>query len=64
MLGHRIVNGTCMPNPKRLCKLVTFGIPSTFKALQSLFGLLNYFRDYIPNFAEIAVPIHALLKCK
>jgi hypothetical protein len=58
MLGHRIYNGACHPNPKRLEKLINFTVPKSFKALQSMFGLLNYFRDYIPNFAEVAVPVN------
>jgi hypothetical protein len=51
VLGHHVVNGKCYPNPKRLEKLANFGAPTTFKSLQSIFGLLNYFREYIPGFA-------------
>ena len=57
MLGHRVVNGQTFPNPKRLEKLANFLVPKTFKALQSLFGLLNYFRDYIPGFAAAVLPV-------
>jgi hypothetical protein len=33
MLGHRIYNGACHPNPKRLEKLINFTVPKSFKAL-------------------------------
>jgi transposase InsO family protein len=36
--------------------------PTSLKQLQSLLGLFNYLRDYIPRFAEIAFPLERL-KC-
>ena len=61
LLGHRIYNGQSFPNPKRLHKLSEFAVPVSFKSLQSLFGLLNYFREYVPNFATITQSVTQLL---
>ena len=63
-LGHRVVNGKLAPNPKKLGKLATFAAPTSTKAVQKLFGLLNYFRDYVPAFASITKPITRLLSAK
>ncbi|KAL2092521.1 hypothetical protein ACEWY4_012319 [Coilia grayii] len=38
--------------------------PHTLNALQKVLGTANYLRDFIPNFAEVATPLYALLKDK
>jgi hypothetical protein len=38
--------------------------PTTLKQLQSLLGMFNYVREYIPRFAEIAFPLERLKSSK
>ena len=38
--------------------------PSSIKDVQALYGLLSYFRAFVPNFAQLAAPISALLRGK
>ncbi|GFX64387.1 retrovirus-related Pol polyprotein from transposon 17.6 [Trichonephila clavipes] len=38
--------------------------PTTKKQLRSALGLCNFYRQYIPNFANIALPLTALTKKK
>ncbi|GBM57710.1 Retrovirus-related Pol polyprotein from transposon 17.6 [Araneus ventricosus] len=38
--------------------------PTTKKQLRSVLGLCNYYRDYIPHYAEIALPLTELTKKK
>ena len=53
LLGHHIVDGASMPNPAKVEKIGEFSAPTSHKAVQKLFGLLNYFRDYVPGFKEL-----------
>lgn len=48
------------PDLKKLNTLWSIGVPKTGKEVQSLLGLLNYMRDYIPRFAHIAEPLERL----
>ncbi len=36
--------------------------PKTKKELRSILGLFNYYREYVPKFAELAFPLTALTK--
>ena len=36
--------------------------PRSVRDVQSIYGLLSYFRAFVPNFAQIAAPISALLR--
>ena len=52
LLGHHIVDGASLPNSAKVEKIGEFLAPTSHKAVQKLFGLLNYFRDYVPGFKE------------
>ena len=56
-LGHIIGSGKHRPDPQRLQAVEGMKPPSTKKQLQSVLGLFNYYRDYVPNFAAIAKPL-------
>jgi hypothetical protein len=55
--GFVIKNGKKMPNPKKVEAIKQIKRPRNKNEAQSLFGLLNYHRNFIPNFATKAVEI-------
>lgn len=61
MLGHRFGSGFFRPKETKLAACQAFDPPRDLQALQSLHGLLNYFRGYIPKFNVILGPIVKLL---
>ena len=61
-LGHVVGNGTQRPQVDKLTKILKLEIPKTKKQVQSLLGLLNYYRKFIPNFAQLLKPITDLVK--
>jgi len=70
ILGHRwkYIEGKgaiTYPNREKLIRLYSSKRrPNKLKELQALFGAINYFRSYIPDFARIAKPISQQLKVK
>ncbi|GBN30407.1 Retrovirus-related Pol polyprotein from transposon 297 [Araneus ventricosus] len=63
-LGHIV--GSCQhsPDPEKAEVLRNLSRPSTKKELRSFLGLASYYRDYIPNFSEIVLPLTDLTKRK
>ena len=63
ILGHKWQSGgTWLPEPTKLEGLLGMTHEQLAKANRpSLYGLLNFFREYIPRFAEITEPVRALL---
>lgn len=55
--GFRIRNGIKHPNPSKVKAVREIRDPRSSKEAQSVFGLLNYFRAFIPKFSEKAAPI-------
>ena len=49
------------PNPEKVDKIKTWPIPSNPKEVLSFIGLASYYRRFIPNFAKLAEPLHALI---
>jgi putative transposase len=64
LLGHVIQNGQIRPSEDKLTSIANLSSASitTKKQLRSALGLINFFRDFIPNCAEIALPLTVLLK--
>lgn len=56
-LGHNINGHGIKPNPVKVQEVIDWETPRSLKQLQSFMGLVNYFRDYIPNFAMLASPL-------
>ena len=61
-LGHIIGNGIQKPQKDKISKILKLGIPTTKKQVQSLMGLLNYYRKFIPNFAKLSTPLSNLVR--
>ena len=58
-VGYTISAGTLSPTRKKVQALLEMGDPTTVTEAKGLFGLLNYHRSFIPNFAALADPITA-----
>ena len=62
--GFRIKNGIKYPNPEKVKAVREIANPTSSKEAQSVFGLLNYFRAFIPSFAKKAAAITNCYKKK
>ncbi|GFS75684.1 retrovirus-related Pol polyprotein from transposon 297 [Trichonephila clavipes] len=63
-LGHVIGSGRHSPDKERIKAIQSLQAPTTKKQLRSTLGLCNFHRQYIPNFAKIALPLTELTKKK
>ncbi|GFV96661.1 retrovirus-related Pol polyprotein from transposon 17.6 [Trichonephila clavipes] len=63
-LGHVIGSGRHSPDKERIKAIQNLQAPITKKQLRSALGLCNFYRQYIPNFAKIALPLTELTKKK
>ncbi|KAL5011242.1 hypothetical protein ScPMuIL_011676 [Solemya velum] len=60
-LGH-VISGDGVETNAQLTETVrNWPVPSTVKDVQSFLGITNYYRRYIPHYAELAEPLYALL---
>jgi hypothetical protein len=57
-----VSDGIVKPDPDKVVAIKNYNIPKTIKELRSFLGLVNYCREYIPNFANLASPLNSLLK--
>jgi hypothetical protein len=60
-LGHVISHDGVRPSPDKASAGATWRAPKTLKPLQSFLGFVNFYRRFIPNFAQISVPLTKLL---
>lgn len=61
-LGHRVKNNVISPIGENIKKILELEIPTTQKQVKSLLGLVNYYRKFIRNLAEIVNPLNNLLR--
>ena len=59
-LGHIISSRGMRPQPSKLEAIRSIPIPRTVYELQSLLGLTNYYRRFIPNYSQIIAPLLSL----
>ena len=62
VLGHVVDNGTITMGTDKLEKIQDVEPPATKKQMRAFISLVGYYRKFIPNFAEIAVPFTDLTK--
>jgi len=61
-LGHTLQKDAVAPQNETVGKILNTGRPKTKKECRSLLGMVNFYRQYIPNCAEIIAPITELTK--
>ena len=61
-LGHIVSSDGMRTDPKKLQAVREFPPPSSVKEVRSFVGLASYYRKFIPHFARVAGPLHALTK--
>lgn len=61
-LGHTISEAGILPKADRVAALADRPPPTSYSELRSTMGMLNYYRRHVPRFAELAEPLHELLR--
>uniref|UniRef100_A0AAG5D2I9 Reverse transcriptase domain-containing protein n=1 Tax=Anopheles atroparvus TaxID=41427 RepID=A0AAG5D2I9_ANOAO len=61
-LGYEIYEGKIEPARNKVERVREFPAPATRKQMQRFYGLVSYFRKFIPRFAETTRPLSLLLK--
>src|SRR5699024_12620268 len=56
-LGFQIKDGKRSPNDEKTRILANFPVPTTPRMLKGFLGLANFFRNLVPDFAELARPL-------
>ena len=62
VFGFLVANGTVRPSPSRVEALSKMKKPTNPKELQSFLGMLNYYRDFIPDFATSEAFLRGCIK--
>ena len=62
-LGHIISGDGITPVPEKPDSIQTMPIPYNPKEVKQFLGLVEYYRKFIPQFADLAMPLNALT-CK
>jgi hypothetical protein len=61
-LGHVIGSGTKEVDPDKINLIRDISPPTTVKELRHFLGLTGYYRDFIPNYSSLALPLTDLTK--
>jgi hypothetical protein len=61
-LGHVVSKNGIAPNGRNVSKILEMRAPETVAEVRSLLGTTNYYRRFIPHYAELMEPITKLLK--
>jgi len=56
-LGFKIKDGQRFPNDQKCEIMVEFPVPDTASKLKGFLGLANFYRNFVPDFAELAAPL-------
>ena len=60
-IGCRISGDGILPNPDNVSAIRNFVQPADFASLRRFLGMANYYRRFLPHFAEIAAPLQDLI---
>lgn len=61
-LGHIFNKDGCKIDKDRVKAIENLKEPQSLKNLQSMLGMYNYLREFVPNMSEITAPLRVLLK--
>ena len=61
-LGHIFDGDGMHPDPSKIKCVQDWPIPTTATMVKQFLGLASYYRQYIEKFADIAAPLHNLIK--
>src|ERR1043165_2349387 len=61
-LGHKISDKGIETDDEKVKAMKEIPPPTNVKEVQSVLGLFNYYRNFVPNFATIARPLYKLVK--
>jgi hypothetical protein len=61
-LGFIISSEGIRMDPKKVHSISTWPAPTTLQELQSFLGFINFYRKFISEISQKAIPLHALLK--
>ena len=60
--GHVITPSGLKPNHKIVVAVQEFPLPKDIRELRRFLGLASYYRKFIPQFSQIAEPLHNLTR--
>ena len=61
-LGHVVSCAGIKPDPAKIKQVRLYPVPTDATKVRQFLGLASYYRRFIPDFAKIAHPMHALTK--
>ena len=61
-LGRIVSAEGIKPDPEAIVKVESWKVPRNKEELQSFLGFANYYREFVPFYAEKAEPLNALLR--
>ena len=61
-LGHTVTPYGLRPNKSNLDAVKDFPVPTNIKQLRQFLGLTSHYRRFVPSYARIAFPLHALTR--
>ncbi|KAL2653832.1 hypothetical protein R1flu_021960 [Riccia fluitans] len=62
LLGHIISKDGLLPDPSKIDAILQMEVPSDLKGVQSFIGAIDYYHQFIRDFAHIALPLFDLLQ--
>lgn len=60
-LGYRVSAQGIIPPPSRVEALRNYPLPATVKDLRRFLGMINFYRRFLPQAAELQAPLHDVL---
>ncbi|PIK42074.1 Transposon Ty3-I Gag-Pol polyprotein [Apostichopus japonicus] len=60
-LGHVVSSEGISPDPEKIRAVKDWPLPRNEKELRGFLGLTGYYRRFVPGYAKISAPLHALV---